>query len=1215
MERSAVFASAQKAIEKWQLGTTGKINIGANDHWLRLDAAAEIAKRNNTDINNVMTVPDSFTRSRAGTISVDDLEFASLREKFFEFDRLMRLHEISKSDVAGLLKLKEDQQLNIHDIIRMLNLAEDEAGGFSPIVQLFLATRKAGSTGEVAFDAEFRNLAEVKEAMVRDIAPARVGEDLAPNLRFRGRMLSRPTDEAPLTAVFRERPEGYITRDEVLESGIAQREALFEKLMRANPGNAPLIATILGVHRANPEAFSQSLRSYELSEGSQFGQGVITQAHFANRENATITALDMLGDLADKEVRQYVEAQIKQHEAVFNKILGRNQEGDLLSYRLFVNAKNEGWDLADVAAFSEDGKTFFYNLDQNSAKNKQLWNERFGGELPEDALLPAPRTAKTTATEEASPLGVSTLAKETAASITTIDADILRHINFLRQAKGQAQINFRPHHTPPQDVSDKTSIFLVNNAGKVERMVTGSNAAEALRKSDKEIAALKEQGRTVSQVTEDDMARYFDTLNEVFGRPENFANPRLQTGAGIRGKLQEETLELGQQFLKDQINSQVRMFDSIFKETRALIYEPELNYARQAKNASGIVDTKAFGAGPLRARQTIWDDYSNRVYQKGKLNAESNIGRAYYWVENLYDTQLNKLFQKKVDAFESLKYDKEFGTSGQRAAFKSLEKTLGDYNPFTDMDEFITRTTQIPTPPSLRKHMATLNKVTGFLALRLLDAGMAVINLTSLAATIPPVVRTMTRAANETEEEFARRTAAWGFKATPDAAMWSPSRATVSGIHFMFTPEGHSVWQEAAKRGLLQQEIAERMAVITAPTQGYLTRQVENAATTLSWLTDKSETLSRGISFMVGYNFARNGLKLESEAAMTFAHNFGNRSIADFRPNNRPQMFQGATGMPLGLFTTFMWNFMQRIGSNVESKQYAALMTQAGMQFGLFGADSLPGAEQFIRTFTDNYDGSVNMVDGMHERFGPDFTEWFMNGTLSTLPKMFGADDGIAVMSRAQIATPLTAGPLAGSIPALTTIKKVGNTLRETAAMVKSRDGFSASQMAEILARYSLTRSYGNAIEAYQGYATDKLGQVIEADTQSGMGIASRLLGFKPLRANQIAREFARNRGSERRRTRLRGELRQATRAIAREDLTPEEKKDAFRQQFNRYNKIGGDPADFGTYLSEQLMAGTVEKAQLEAITAAKNSRRQGEAVRLMELTIPGRSSIQRNRE
>jgi len=1232
-ERTGVFAGLQKSIANYVPNTTEKVNIFAGDHWARLDAVGEIAARTDANIEEFVTLPSAMEMDleiNAFAAQVDkvglakgtrfktleDLEFASLREKYFEFVRLNELVKVGQQTGGGLLKIPADQQLNIHDVVRMLNLPEDEAGGLSPIVRLFQDTITQTDIKNPQFDTVYKNLSDVKEAMVRLVAPKRLGEQLSPNIKFRGNMMNRPPEQKSIALSYVNRPEGYIDRGELIEAGLAQRDLMITSLLKADENLAPLVGKILGVHAANPHAWQQSNKVAALAEGSQFGQGIVTTSGFANRDNPIKQAVDMLGDLSDKEVRQYVERMIEPHRPVFNQILARKNQGDLLNLRLVVNAKNEGWDLADTAALATENRQFQLLLDETDA-NKARWMEKFGVEMPSNAVLPAPITKKTQQNPGMA-LNISELAMASLTSLAAIDKDILNHINFLRKSQKKGPINYKPWHTPPEDLSGKTLAFLADDTGRVVRVVPGNNASETARLADKEIASIKSTTKQqLHRITEDDMARYFDTLNEVFGRPVNFANPRLQTGK-IGGKRAAETVEIGEGFVTNMIEAQIRQYDSIFKETRALIYEPELNMAKQNKRASGILDKET-----KQARETIWDDYANRVYQKGKLNADSTIGRAYFWAEDTYDKMLSKLFEKKVEILEAGKFQTQFGTQEQKGAYKSLENTLGEFNPFTDMDEFITRTTSIPTPPSLRRHMATLNKITGFLALRIMDAGMAVINLTSLAATIPPVVKTMQRGKLESVEDFANRTAAYGFKATPDVAMWSPTRAAISGVHFMWSKEGAmkvgedgmNLWQRAASRGLLQQEIAERMAVLTAPTQGYVTRQVENAAETLSWLTDKSETLSRGIAFMTGYNFAKNGLKLADEEAMFFAHNFGNKVIADFRPNNRPQMFQGAAGMPLGLFTTFMWNFMQRIASNVESRQYGALMTQAGTQFALFGANSLPGWDGFVKTFTDNYDGSVNFNDGFAARYGDDALETFNNGIISTVPKLFGADTGIAVMSRAQIATPLTAGPLAGSVPAWTMVSKLGNIVRETAENIQTNGGLNTSQMAETLARYSLTRSFGNSIELYQGYSTDKRGQVMTADTHTGMEIASRLTGFKSTRETAIAREFGRMRNTEFRQQDVRRQLRDSVRATARDTgISKPERERRMRQSFDRYMRANGDPADFGNFLAEQAVIGQTEKVQLEALEAAKNSRRAGEAVRLFELLLPDRSGTMDDR-
>ena len=55
------------------------------------------------------------------------------------------------------------------------------------------------------------------------------------------------------------------------------------------------------------------------------------------------------------------------------------------------------------------------------------------------------------------------------------------------------------------------------------------------------------------------------------------------------------------------------------------------------------------------------------------------------------------------------------------------------------------------------------------------------------------------------------------------------------------------------------------------------------------------------------------------------ANHFANLIIGDFSSTNRPRIFQGAAGMPLGLFQTFMWNYFQRMFSYIENGANRAL--------------------------------------------------------------------------------------------------------------------------------------------------------------------------------------------------------------------------------------------------------------------------------------------------
>ena len=73
------------------------------------------------------------------------------------------------------------------------------------------------------------------------------------------------------------------------------------------------------------------------------------------------------------------------------------------------------------------------------------------------------------------------------------------------------------------------------------------------------------------------------------------------------------------------------------------------------------------------------------------------------------------------------------------------------------------------------------------------------------------------------------------------------------------------------------------------------------------------------------------------EARHAFAHDIANKMIANYSPANRPEIFQGALGAPIGLFQSFVMNYYQRIFRYVETKDWKALSTQLATQSGLFG--------------------------------------------------------------------------------------------------------------------------------------------------------------------------------------------------------------------------------------------------------------------------------------
>src|SRR3546814_18208870 len=97
----------------------------------------------------------------------------------------------------------------------------------------------------------------------------------------------------------------------------------------------------------------------------------------------------------------------------------------------------------------------------------------------------------------------------------------------------------------------------------------------------------------------------------------------------------------------------------------------------------------------------------------------------------------------------------------------------------------------------------------------------------------------------------------------------------------------------------------------------------------LGLMSDKSEDYSRRVAMY----FGRRGAKAQGindvESQLSFAHNFANQTIANYDPRNRPEIFQGWLGAPIGLFQSYITNYYSRMFRLFETHNTRALASQA----------------------------------------------------------------------------------------------------------------------------------------------------------------------------------------------------------------------------------------------------------------------------------------------
>jgi hypothetical protein len=122
----------------------------------------------------------------------------------------------------------------------------------------------------------------------------------------------------------------------------------------------------------------------------------------------------------------------------------------------------------------------------------------------------------------------------------------------------------------------------------------------------------------------------------------------------------------------------------------------------------------------------------------------------------------------------------------------------------------------------------------------------------------------------------------------------------------------------------------------------------------LGLLSDKSEAFSRQWGMYAGRRVAESMGIHDVDQQIAFAHDLTNKIIANYDPRNRPEIFQGALGAPLGLFQSYVLNYYQRMFRYLETGNGRAVATQYAAQAGVFGVGSVPGWSALNWAFFDH---------------------------------------------------------------------------------------------------------------------------------------------------------------------------------------------------------------------------------------------------------------------
>lgn len=231
---------------------------------------------------------------------------------------------------------------------------------------------------------------------------------------------------------------------------------------------------------------------------------------------------------------------------------------------------------------------------------------------------------------------------------------------------------------------------------------------------------------------------------------------------------------------------------------------------------------------------------------------------------------------------------------------------------------------------------------------------------------------------------------------------------------------------------------------------------------------------------------------------LNLLHSFATQANGVFTAAQRPGLFQGAIGSAFGLYKSYAINLMQALGRHIENRDTKSLLVLAAVQGSIFGARSIPGAEQL-----NAYIMAQNIE---HERDLYTTAEMIMgkgvgNAFLYGLPSMFLNSN---LYSRGDLRpASLVGNPLdVASFPALNQFTNAIGVVSN--AMTKAANGAPiGASILDAVAHQSLWRPAARVAEYALGAQTTKQGEVIQNVGEMsapifGLNLAVRLAGSRP---------------------------------------------------------------------------------------------------------------------
>lgn len=1156
----------QKLTDK-QLEKIGELHLAGGDHWLRSDYLLGVLdKFGDKALNQLRWQGQGIGDMKAAR---DMLTWNSLRSKYKDF--LDYRHQIAK---------RTDNDLSLYDLEGMLNLPR----GIDAYHPTMLAFESLYLSGVDTLESGVKNLDHFKQLMGESASTSALSSSVwqSAELDMRG-FFMRPLDEKnitkPVLAVREQMDRLLVNETAIKNMANSQRLEVFNAFTSIEGRNT--LAGQLFEILANSAATAEAAKLERLGEGMTTSR-IWGMGSHAMRDSPTLLAAQQLsrqlqqmtekvnGNILTRKIYRLGEKLVSASD-IWGLMQTKAAAADRIAFNAFASSRRLGWDIEGLSQL-DNATRFTLKANANNLRIARAHGFNKTAEAieavmksgDEDAVtgvfMPHPHLQNGTDV----PLAVTELAAQAIKGLDDYNRSAFDSTAVIAKAAGKRiGIGFKDYWVPPPLLRDgEFAAFLVDGHKGKNHLVVAKSQTELDNLVKLQSEQMRANGaRQVDVYTKKETEMYGQLWDQALHGLINYTDTLAQTGRGMTGATGRRFIDDSADILTHSISAINKNFQAIPHRVLSLYLEPQVQKARLAAKAGG---TK-LGAP--------FQDWLREIQGQNLIDSsQSGLATIYRSLETGFDRAMLDLYDRHgIDATNLKK-----GLSSLAGKVKSVFKSEPEA-PVQNIVDGISRDWNVEAPKKLREIMGDVNGLATNLALRWVDAAQGVMNAIGTIVNYPALIQEVQRMRGESQLEHLTRIGAYGEAlGTQGMARISTPKLFTGMMNRMFNDlRFKELMAKADKAGMLTPEYHELNRSLFAPTETFAQQTMRKIGDASSIISDKSEEFARTLMFGTWVHYAESALKLKrDEDIIAFANRWTDRSVGNYSMRNKPLIFQGAVGMPLGSFQTYLWNFYSRLFQMVEHKQYRALGVQYGMQASMFGLQSVPGYDVFSGIMTSVQGERDNPVDALNRMLlnqngqrDPATAYWTSDilqyGAVSWLSQMAFYSRGDSNISR----VPTLMNPLDAA--SLSIIGRIAQGFHAAWDANTSTLGLEDSRTLEIIANYSPSRPLRGIIELGLGYSTDKAGQVINEDTRDALSVAARLAGLKPLYEARAADAYIRDKAAQAQDRERRRRLNDAVGSkIRTNDFKENDLADAWRGFYNS----GGRPEYFGKWMNEQMM-------------------------------------------